>query len=83
MKKEFQYFLAWLLMPVLAIRHKFRRVTHYTVLSESFTTQKHDDYIAANGACNALAETGMYGDFIKLIEHRKNKPSRVIWSIKW
>tara|TARA_R110000851_G_scaffold23134_1_gene68035 strand:- start:976 stop:1227 length:252 start_codon:yes stop_codon:yes gene_type:complete len=83
MKKEFNYFLAWLLMPILAIRHKLNRVTHYEVLSESFSPQQHKDYIAANAACKALVDTDKYGDFIKLVEHRKNKQPKVIWSIKW
>jgi hypothetical protein len=53
------------------------------VLSESYSPQQHEDYIAANAACKALVDTDKYGDFIKLVEYRKDNQYKVIWSIKW
>jgi hypothetical protein len=81
--KELRYFLAWLLMPVLALRHKIKRVTHYEVQSETLKTQVFEDYITANFAFSTLLESGRYGDFIKLIEFRKNKEPKTISKLEW
>ena len=81
--KILKYFLAWLLMPVLAARHKINRVTHYQVQCDTLKTQQFDDYIQANGAFRVLLESNAYGEFIKLIEFRKNKDPITITKLQW
>lgn len=70
-------------MPVLAIVHKFKRVTHYEIQCEKIKTIKADNYIEANGYFYALLKSEKYGDFIKLVEFRKNKEPRVITKLVW
>ena len=81
--KVFGYLAAWLLMPLLAIRHKLLRVTHYEIECESLSTQKHGDYIQASQAFSTLIASERYGDFIILFEFRKNKDPKIIQRLRW
>jgi hypothetical protein len=70
-------------MPSLAIRHKFKRVTHYEIRSDAFLTQTYPDYIQASAAFDVLLETGRYGDFIEILEFRKNQRPEILRKLKW
>lgn len=83
MKNTLRYLAAWLLMPILAIRHKVLHVSHYEIVSDKFKTQKHPNYIEANSAFDSLVETDRYGEFIRLVEHRRGKPEEVISKLEW
>lgn len=78
-----RYILAWLFMPMLAVRHKLKRVTYYEVVTDKGCNVKHYNYIDAGTAFDAIVDHGQYGEFIKLIEHYKDGTSSELKSLKW
>lgn len=77
------YIGAWLLMPVLAIRHKILRVDYYEIRTELLGKLTEQNYIDAVAAYNALLDTDRYGSYIQLWEFHKDGEGKVLQKVSW
>tara|TARA_R110000851_G_scaffold288887_1_gene442985 strand:+ start:4106 stop:4390 length:285 start_codon:yes stop_codon:yes gene_type:complete len=76
-------FLAgWLVLPILAIRHKVRRVSYYEIESDNLKLMTALNYVHADMLFYALLDLN-YGEYIKLTEFRKNGDAEILISIEW
>lgn len=83
MTTVFKYICAWLFLPILAIRHKLKRVTHYEIQCANGFTSEYPDYIVAQITIEAILEFGGYGDYIKLVEFRANGEHETVINVEW
>ena len=70
-------------MPVIAIRHKIKKVSHYVIITDSFKSIETDDYITALACFDLLIELNLYGEKIEILEFYKNGSSESCKKLEW
>jgi hypothetical protein len=70
-------------MPIIAIRHKIKKVSHYVIVTDRFERIETKDYILALTCFDLLIELDLYGEKIEILEFYKNGSSESCKKLEW
>ena len=78
-----RYTAAWLLMPLIALRHKMLSIKGYLIEVQRGDSFEVKTIIEANNSFDAIVKNGNYGDYCRIIQINKYSPPEVIRKIQW
>lgn len=78
-----KFTVTWLIMPLLAIRHKFIGVSGYEIRSDKLPTFVKRTCIDATQCFYTVVESDRYGEWCHEVELYKNGSEKIIMKIEW
>lgn len=77
-KDHLYYIVIWLSLPLYALRHKVKRISHYEIVTEKGDNYIESDIVTANFCYDTICRVRGYGNYIYLTEVYKNGHMTII-----